>query len=448
MHFGRGVTIGSSSFFAAAGVGTIVVGDRVSFNTNVHVNASVGGAIRIGDDCLVGPNVVLRSADHRFDLADVPIREQGHRVADIVIEDNVWIGANVTVVGGVRIGKDAVVAAGAVVTRDVAPMVIVGGVPAKVLKARTGRGGSPVTLRCPVCRDEHVRAVAPYRHTSALFAGRSRTICDACGMVFASPMPDAAALAAYNASYSDSAHGGTPTDRVTIAFHSGINRLRVAHVERYLDDRGIAVSAVLEVGAGRGHFARHWRARHPDSRYHAIESDISCHPSLLALGVKVHKDPHDLLPKTPLDLVVMSHVLEHTTDPMYFLRQMTAGLRSGGMLFIEVPCRDWEFKTQDEPHLLFFDKAPMARLLSALGFGETLLTYHGHEIAELRSESPFMRIVNVLRARLLACGIVAPFARLEIVVEDPLQRAAVAPFLAHRERSHPARWLRAAAQKL
>jgi len=46
----------------------------------------------------------------------------------------VWIGAGVIVTGGVTIGKGAVVAAGAVVTKDVAPMTIVGGVPAKLIR--------------------------------------------------------------------------------------------------------------------------------------------------------------------------------------------------------------------------------------------------------------------------------------------------------------------------
>lgn len=269
-------------------------------------------------------------------------------------------------------------------------------------------------------------------------------------MVFAAPMPDAAALAVYNTSYFDSAHGGAPTNPVAIAFHSAIARLRVAHVEHFLDARGIAVSAVLEVGAGGGYFARHWLGRHPDSSYHAIESDTSCHPGLLAMGVEVLQDPRDTQ-QPPLDLVVMSHVLEHTTDPSDFLRGMTARLRRGGVLFIEVPCRDWEFKAQDEPHLLFFDKVPMARLLSDLGFAEIQLTYHGREIAKLRSPSLVTRVMGGVRARLLARGVVAPFARVTSgleVLKEPLERAAVAPYEAHRECSRPAWWLRAAAQKL
>ena len=54
--------------------------------------------------------------------------------APIHIGKNVWIGANATVLAGVNIGDGAVVAAGAVVTKDVEPNTIVGGVPAKLLK--------------------------------------------------------------------------------------------------------------------------------------------------------------------------------------------------------------------------------------------------------------------------------------------------------------------------
>lgn len=136
MRFGRGVIIGANSFFAAAGSGEIVVGNSVGFNTNVHVNASMGGTIRIGNYCMLGPNVVLRTADHKFESTVIQMQAQGHRIGDIVIGDDVWLGANVTVVGGVNIGRGAVVGAGAVVTHDVASMTVVGGIPAKIIKVR------------------------------------------------------------------------------------------------------------------------------------------------------------------------------------------------------------------------------------------------------------------------------------------------------------------------
>ena len=129
------VNIGQNSFFFADG-GAISVGAGTSFNTGVHINASVGGTIQIGKDCLIGPNVVMRTAGHRFDKTDIPIRRQGHVIKDIKIDDNVWIGSNAIILGGVNIGTGAVIGAGSVVTRDVQAMAIAVGSPAKVIKFR------------------------------------------------------------------------------------------------------------------------------------------------------------------------------------------------------------------------------------------------------------------------------------------------------------------------
>jgi acetyltransferase-like isoleucine patch superfamily enzyme len=115
-----------------------------------------GGFIRIGDHCSVNPFCVLYGhggltignnvriatctviipANHVFSDLDIPIHKQGTTALGIVIEDNVWIGANVTILDGVRIGRGAVIGAGAVVTKDVDPLHVVGGVPACTIKVR------------------------------------------------------------------------------------------------------------------------------------------------------------------------------------------------------------------------------------------------------------------------------------------------------------------------
>ena len=104
---------------------------------NVHINASIGGEIIIGNNCLIGPNVVMRSAGHKFDNVDVPIREQGHIIGNIHIDDDVWIGSNAVILGGVHIGKGAIIGAGAVVTKNIPSMSIAVGVPARVIKNRS-----------------------------------------------------------------------------------------------------------------------------------------------------------------------------------------------------------------------------------------------------------------------------------------------------------------------
>lgn len=112
------------------------IGSCVGIGYNVVVSAADGGAVRIGDNVMVGPNVVLVAADHRFDDAATPMRFQGHVGRDIEIGDDVWIAANCVVVGGVSIGRGSVIGAGAVVTRDVPPMEVWGGVPARFVARR------------------------------------------------------------------------------------------------------------------------------------------------------------------------------------------------------------------------------------------------------------------------------------------------------------------------
>jgi galactoside O-acetyltransferase len=135
MCFNGLISIGKNSFFTAE-CGAITVGSNTAFNMNVHLNASVGGEIRIGESCLIGPNVVMRTAGHRYDNPDVFIRQQGHIPLNIDIDDDVWIGANAVILGGTHIGRGAIIGAGAVVTKDVPPLAIAGGVPAKVIKYR------------------------------------------------------------------------------------------------------------------------------------------------------------------------------------------------------------------------------------------------------------------------------------------------------------------------
>jgi galactoside O-acetyltransferase len=129
------VSIGRNSLFSAEN-GLIKIGENTSFNSNVFINSSVCGEILIGNNCLIGPNVVMRTAGHNFERADIPIRNQGHICKNIMIEDDVWLGANVVVLGGVTIGKGCVIGAGSVVTKNIEAYSIAVGVPAKVIKNR------------------------------------------------------------------------------------------------------------------------------------------------------------------------------------------------------------------------------------------------------------------------------------------------------------------------
>jgi acetyltransferase-like isoleucine patch superfamily enzyme len=106
------------------------------------------GGIHIGDRVYTSPMCQLISVNHVFDDPAVPFVDQGITAQGIHVEDDVWIGSGAVVTDGVRVGRGAVVAAGAVVTKDVPAHSVVGGVPAKVIRAIDG--SAPRIARGPV----------------------------------------------------------------------------------------------------------------------------------------------------------------------------------------------------------------------------------------------------------------------------------------------------------
>ena len=110
-------------------------GKNIHLGKNVFINSCCQfqdqGGIYIGDGCLIGPGSMLATLNHGFAPADRP--NMTH--APIRIGRGVWMGAHVTVLPGVTIGDNAIIAAGAVVAKDVPADMIVGGVPARVIKS-------------------------------------------------------------------------------------------------------------------------------------------------------------------------------------------------------------------------------------------------------------------------------------------------------------------------
>ena len=136
------LVLGEQSWIA----GHALVRGDVEFGAHTTVNpyAMISGKVRCGDGVRIASHVSIVGFNHGFDDPSVPIHKQKHESLGITIEDDVWIGANAVVLDGVTVGKGAVIAAGAVVSKDVPPLAIVGGVPAKVVRYR----GQSAQARC------------------------------------------------------------------------------------------------------------------------------------------------------------------------------------------------------------------------------------------------------------------------------------------------------------
>jgi len=299
--------------------------------------------------------------------------------------------------------------------------------------------------RCPACGDKASVPIAPYRYQSPVFDGCHMASCQSCSLVFVRPMPDALELERYNSRYFAEAHGGHPASRSDTAFFQALAKVRSFYIIEYLKNNGIIVESVLEFGPGQGHFARAWMESNPSCRYRAVETDVSCHTLLRQIGVELVGDTSNF----HADLIVMSHVLEHVPDPQFFLNHAAENLADGGVLFIEVPCSDWMYKSLDEPHILFFNKRSMRSLLESVGFEKIELAYVGESIQKLKKKLIGARISDAIRSRLIKRGILWPleFTRAENVEGlSKIERAAIAPFQANVESNEEARWLRVIAR--
>lgn len=112
----------------------ISIGDDVWINRGCRFFASYlikEAVIRVGNHVAFGPEVCILGAGHDPRFSHLP-----DTAASVIVENHCWIGGRAVLLPGVHIGEGAVVAAGSVVTRDVPPWNIVGGVPARFIKQR------------------------------------------------------------------------------------------------------------------------------------------------------------------------------------------------------------------------------------------------------------------------------------------------------------------------
>jgi acetyltransferase-like isoleucine patch superfamily enzyme len=137
IYVGSGTSIGAYTRLICSGsisnIGEYIeIGAKVGIGEFSRIGGS--GGVTIGANTIIGQFFSAHPENHNFENNDILIREQGTLRNPIAIGENCWIGAKVTLLAGVTIGEGCVIAAGAVVTKDMPPHSLVGGVPAKVIR--------------------------------------------------------------------------------------------------------------------------------------------------------------------------------------------------------------------------------------------------------------------------------------------------------------------------
>ena len=171
---------------------------------------------------------------------------------------------------------------------------------------------------------------------------------------------------------------------------------------------------------------------------------MSCHENLNLLGVNLISKIDKF--QNTFDLVIISHVLEHVANPNKFIDLLRKSLVKNGIMFIEVPCKDYLFKPFYEPHLLFFEKISMKKLVK--DFKLMKISYHGRLIREIGSfkelfYSKLIRIMNILRIPYYHEG----NKELKKILNDNFLVNVMLPHKAHIENDDPSWWLRVLIKK-
>jgi len=130
---GNSVTIDENVRLVASNQGVIEIGENTFIGPNTIING--GGDIKIGKKTVFAKNISINANDHNH-AKSTYIRDQGYSIANVTIEDDVWLGANVCVNKGVTVKHGSVIGANAVVTKDTEPYSINVGVPAKKISER------------------------------------------------------------------------------------------------------------------------------------------------------------------------------------------------------------------------------------------------------------------------------------------------------------------------
>lgn len=133
LEIGERVRINSGPVTTEIGVregARMTIGRQTFINYGCSISASL--LVTIGPRCNIGSLVILM--DNDFHSVDPDRRDEPPPSAPIILEENVWVGVRAVILRGVTIGAGSVVAAGSVVSKDVPPRSLVGGVPARLIR--------------------------------------------------------------------------------------------------------------------------------------------------------------------------------------------------------------------------------------------------------------------------------------------------------------------------
>lgn len=272
--------------------------------------------------------------------------------------------------------------------------------------------------KCIACDSDNLKRYSGYRCSDvpsrALFGNRSLARCASCGLVQVQPLPTTEELNHYYSTTYRSETWNIAVDVSLFPRDMGIllsrGRSQAQLLMRCLPNTP-ADARILDIGAGFGHILWCFKELLPEARLVACEPDPGCKPFLEKAGAQVLPLLIDgaaslaaVASKGPFDVIILSHVLEHSLHPREFLAMVGGLLAPGGAVVLEVPhCPPEQLTARggnDAPHITFFTADTLQALTDRLNWEPLFLDTCGPRLRRRTIASTVRRLAGALARRL------------------------------------------------
>ena len=211
-----------------------------------------------------------------------------------------------------------------------------------------------------------------YKEKNKIFSNMDIFFCNICDLYYSCPLPSNSELNYYYNSTLEVSIGSKNSGKLNVSFANLLAKLRVKFIKENIKfDSKINV---LEFGSGYGHLANYFLKSNIVRNYYAIESDERCYEALKKINLIIYKNVDNINFKINFDILILSHILEHLTDPINFIISLKKKYNIK-YIFIDVPCEDFKYKEFDIGPLVLYTKDDTLPTGKHPGNVKTLPTY-------------------------------------------------------------------------
>ena len=215
---------------------------------------------------------------------------------------------------------------------------------------------------CPLCQTSSNNLISPY--PGLFISCKELRQCKSCELIFAEKLPSKLELDEYYSTglFYDKSSSPYEPEFMEFSLKLALSRLNLIFSKVRFNDG----FKMIDIGAGNAQLGIALKNFYDSAEYEAVEPDSTI-SNKYGKWVKNYYPDISNVNFADYDIAVMNQVLEHVQDPLDFIESICRLLKPEGYIYIDVPYKDYLFKPDVEPHILFWNRKSMSLLLEEAG---------------------------------------------------------------------------------